>query len=129
MCRINLPEGEFPRLGVSQPSASKLRKASIRELAHFFAKIEALSIMRNQQHSVFALPKELQDGLATVAISAQVSDFRPGCEIRGGGSGGRSMPEDKPCPHVLRESLAKRCSGALGRKLQTRAAGPHHRGE
>jgi hypothetical protein len=68
MCRINLPEGEFPRLGESQPSASKLLKASIRELSHFFAKIEALSIMRNQQHSVFALPKELQDGLATVAI-------------------------------------------------------------
>src|SRR5260370_834535 len=115
MCRINLPEGEFPRLGVSQPSASKLRKASIRELAHFFAKIEALSIMRNQQHSVFALPKELQDGLATVAISAQVSDFRPGCEIRGGGSGGRiSHPGRKSETWALIATVAKPSCSSFG---------------
>src|SRR3984893_12489386 len=45
------------------------------------------------------------------------------------GSRGGSIHEDKTCPHLLRESLAKRCGRALGRKLPTRPTGPHCRGE
>jgi hypothetical protein len=63
--------------------------------------------------------QQLREGVS-VRVSTQVSDFRAGREIRVGGSGGRSIPEDKPCPHVPRESLAKRCGGALGRKLPAR---------
>src|SRR5258708_23446578 len=37
--------------------------------------------------------------------------------------------KDKPGPNLLRTSLAKRRSGALGRKLPTRSTGPHCRGE
>jgi hypothetical protein len=67
--------------------------------------------------------QQLRDAFS-IRVSAQVSDFRPGCEIRVGGFGGRSIPADKPCPHALRESLAKRCGGALGRKLPTRPTIP-----
>ena len=59
----------------------------------------------------------------------QISHLRPGCEIRLGGPGGRSIPEDEPGADLLRESLAKRCDGALGRKLPTRHVGSYYRGE
>src|SRR3984893_6564764 len=42
---------------------------------------------------------------------------------------GGSSHEDKTCPHLLREPLAKRCGGALGRQLPTRPVRPHCRAE
>ena len=46
---------------------------------------------------------------ATGGVGAQVfSRLRPVCEIRVRGSWGRSIPEDKPCPQLLRETMARR---------------------
>jgi putative transposase len=56
-------------------------------------------------------------------------DLRPRCEIRTGGPPGRSIPEDEPRADLLREPLAKRGGGTLGRKLPTRLAGSCYRRE
>src|SRR6266446_4801924 len=65
-------------------------------------------------------------GSVSIRVVIEVSDFRPGQEIRVGGSRSRSISEDKPGADLLRKSQAKRRGGALGGKLPTRLAGSHH---
>lgn len=49
----------------------------------------------------------------SIWVNSQVSDLRPRCEVRVGDSSGRSIPENHPEPNFFRESLGKRCCGAV----------------
>jgi len=68
-----------------------------------------------------------KDGVARrefAELGSQISNPRPGCKIRDGGSGSRSIFENKPRPDLVRKSLAEWCRRALGGDLPPRAARP-----